>query len=289
MIRRVAIVGHTGRPAVLRAARGLRDRLRRRGLQVRFDARLATGLDGEALALPALARWCDLMITLGGDGTALTGARALAGRRGVLLAVNYGGLGFLTTAESRDLSGAVSAALAGTWPVVARRTLSALVRRKGRTVARGIAANDAVIKAPGGTAAVHLRMKALGHDLGHLVADGIVVATAAGSTAYSMSAGGPLLAPDVEALVVTPVCAHSLATRPLVLAPGSPLDIGVIGSFHRVALLLDGNETADLFPGDEVSVRLQTTRVRMVVDPGRPFIRALQQKLGWQGSRKRSM
>jgi NAD+ kinase len=289
MMRRVAIVGHTGRPAVRRAARRLRDLLRRRGLQVRFDARLVAEIDGDSLALPALARWCDLMITLGGDGTALTGARALTGRRGTLLAVNYGGLGFLTAAESRDLDRAVAATLSGKWPVVKRRTLSALVRRKGRTVARGIAANDAVIKAPGGTAAVHLRMRALGHDLGHLVADGIVVPPAAGSTAYSMSAGGPLLAPDVEALVVTPVCAHSLATRPLVLSAGSPLDIGVIGSFQRVALLLDGNETADLLPGDEVSVRLERSGVRMVIDPARPFIRALQQKLGWQGSRKRSM
>lgn len=288
-VRRVAILGHTQRPAVRRAAAALARTLRRRGIEVRFDARLAAELGAEGGPLREVAGWCDLLVTLGGDGTALAGARALAGRRAPLLPINLGGLGFLTAAEAPEAADAVRHALAGDWPVARRRLLSALVRRRGRTVARGLAMNDAVVKGAGGYTAVHLQMGALGDDLGRLVADGLIAATSSGSTAYSLSAGGPVLAPDVEALVVTPVCPHSLGSRTLVLGPGSDLAIRVIGSFDRIVLLLDGQESVDLTAGDEVRVRLDRAGVRILANPARPFVRSLQRKLGWQGSRKRSL
>ena len=288
-LRRVGILGHTGRPGVRRTALALARRLTRQGRTVRLDARLGATTGKEGVPLPALARWCQVLVTLGGDGTAITGARALAGARGVLLPVNLGGLGFLTVAESRELDLAVRKALAKEWPVVRRRLLSALVRRRGRTLRRAVAMNDAVVKGAGGYAAIHVRMAAMGHDLGHLVADGLIAASAAGSTAYSLSAGGPVLAPDVEAMVVTPVCAHSLGSRSLVLAPGAELVMKVMGSFDRVFLLLDGQESVDLHAGDEVAVRLDRVAVNLVQNPDRPFARSLQAKLGWQGSAKRSM
>jgi NAD+ kinase len=288
-LRRVGILGHTGRPGVRRTALALARRLARQGRTVRLDARLGAQTGKEGVPLPALARWCQVLVTLGGDGTAITGARALAGARGVLLPVNLGGLGFLTVAESRELDLAVRKTLSGAWPIVRRRMLSALVRRRGRTLRRAVAMNDAVVKGAGGYSAIHLRMAAMGHDLGHLVADGLIAATAAGSTAYSLSAGGPVLAPDVEAMVVTPVCAHSLGSRSLVLAPGTELVMKVMGSFDRVFLLLDGQESVDLAAGDEVAVRLDRVAVKLVQNPDRPFARSLQTKLGWQGSAKRSM
>jgi len=262
--------------------------LKRRGLSPIVDARLATELKISGEPLRKLVRTCDVLVTLGGDGTVLAGARAAAGTRCVLLPVNMGGLGFLTVAESPELSSALRGALDGRWPVVERRMVSALVRRRGRTLLRGVALNDAVVKSAGGRSAVHLRLTALGDDLGHLVADGIVVASAAGSTAYSLSAGGPVLAPDVEAVIVTPVCPHSIGSRPLVLAPGSEVGITVIGSFERISLLLDGQERVDLSPRDEVRVRLDRARVRMFQNPARPFGSTLRRKLGWQGSTHRS-
>jgi NAD+ kinase len=289
-VRRVGILGHTGRAGVRRAALALASRLARRRIEVRFDGRFASSMRrDDGLPLPELARWCDLLVTLGGDGTAVGGARALAGRSAALLPVNFGGLGFLTIAESRDLDRAVNHALAGEWPVVRRRLVSALVRRGGRTVMRGIALNDAVVKGAGGVSAIHLRLHTLGHDLGHLVADGLIAATSSGSTAYSLSAGGPVLAPEVEAMVVTPICAHSLGSRALVLPSDAELELRVIGSFERMVLVLDGKVSTDLHPRDEVRVRLDSTGVRVFQNPERPFISALQKKLGWQGSRKRSM
>jgi NAD+ kinase len=289
-LRRVGILGHTGRPGVRRAAADLTRRLGRRGLSVRCDARLAAEMDRpDGLPLRALARWCQMLVTLGGDGTMVAGARALAGTNATLLPINLGGLGFLTVAESRDLARAVDRALSGAWPVARRRLVSALVRRRGRTVTRGIALNDAVVKGSGGVSAVHLQLRALGHDLGRLVADGLIAATASGSTAYSLSAGGPVLAPEVEAMVVTPVCAHSLGSRALVLPPNAELEVRVIGSFDRMVLVLDGQESTDLAAGDEVRVRLDRAAVRVFQNPDRPFLHSLQGKLGWQGSRKRSL
>ncbi len=271
-----------------RAATRLLAQLRRRGVRATVDARLAAelGITGEPLR--RMVRSCDVLVTLGGDGTVLAAARAAVRTRCVLLPVNMGGLGFLTIAESRELSVALRAALAGRWPTVERRLVSALVRRRGRTVLRGVALNDAVVKSAGGRSAVHLRLSALGDDLGHLVADGIVVASAAGSTAYSLSAGGPVLAPDVEAVVLTPVCPHSIGSRPLVLAPGSEVGITVLGSFERISLLLDGQDRVDLAPRDEVRVRLDRGRVRLFQNPARPFAGTLRRKLGWQGSTHRS-
>ena len=177
----------------------------------------------------------------------------------------------------------------GRWPEAKRRLLRARVQREGRVRASGIAMNDAVVKGAGGTAAVHLQMAALGQDLGHLVADGVIAATAAGSTAYSLSAGGPVVAPDVEAMVVTPVAAHSLGSRSLVLAADAELSLRVLGSFDRPMLLLDGQESEALAVGDEVRIRLDRAAVRMVRNPDRPFAKALQGKLGWQGSARRSL
>ncbi len=286
--RRVGILGHTSRPGVRQAAARLATAIGRGGSTVRIAEDLAREMGRDGHRLAAIAKWCDVLITLGGDGTTLRGARALAGRRGVLLPINLGGLGFLTVAEERDAGPALSAALAGRWPVVRRRLVGAVVRRQGRVLHRGRAMNDAVVKTAGGFAALHVRMAALGHDLGHLVADGIVCASASGSTAYSLSAGGPVLAPDVEAFVVTPACAHTLGSRPLVLSPEGLVTLRVLGSSDHAMLLLDGQESLDLAPGDEVDMGLTRAYVRFYQNPEQSFGRSLQAKLGWQGSERRS-
>jgi NAD+ kinase len=288
-VLRVALVGRTGRPDVRRAAARLVRDLGKRGGQVKIDAELAIDIGQPGEPLAKIAKWCELMITLGGDGTALRGARAMAGQKGVMLAVNLGGLGFLTAAEESDLDLAVKAARAGQWEIVPRRLLEAVATRDGQTVHRGRALNDIVVKSSGGYSAVHLRVDALGADLGHLVADGLIAASPSGSTAYSLSAGGPVLAPDVEAFVVTPVCPHTLGSRALVLPKTDRLELTVIGSFDPVVLLLDGQEHLGLAAGDHVSIGLARTAVRMIQNPERPFARALQSKLGWQGSEQRSL
>jgi NAD+ kinase len=287
--RRIGLLGHTGRAGVRREAERLRLKLARRGAEVRLEATLAAEMGVPGAPLDQIARWCQVLVSLGGDGTALTAARALAGHRGTLLPINLGGLGFLTSAEASEADGAIQAALAGEWPVAQRRTVRAVVSRRGWIVRRGIAMNDVVIKTAGGYSAIHLRLKALGDELGHLLADGLIASTAAGSTGYSLSAGGPLLAPDVEALVVTPVCAHSLGSRALVLGTEAELSASLVASADRAVLLFDGQDRVDLEARDEVRARLDRKRVKLFLNPDRPFAHALHAKLGWQGSARRSL
>jgi NAD+ kinase len=286
---RVGLLGRTGRSEVRRtAARLVRD-LARKGAEVRVEAELAEELSKPGHPLGRMAKWCELLVTLGGDGTALRGARAMAGTKGALLSVNLGGLGFLTAAEVADLDFAVKSARAGEWRVVRRHLLDAVATREGQTLHRGRALNDVVVKTSGGYSALHLRVEALGADLGHLVCDGMIAATASGSTAYSLSAGGPVVAPGVEALLVTPVCPHTLGSRALVLSGKDRLKLTVIGSFDPAVMLFDGQEHLGLAPGDQVEVGLGRVSVRMVENPERPFAHALQAKLGWQGSEQRSL
>jgi NAD+ kinase len=213
----------------------------------------------------------------------------MAGRAGALLPVNFGGMGFLTAAEEPELEEAVTAAVAGRWPVSRRRLVGTVLHRKGRVLRPGVAMNDAVIKTAGGYSALHLRLAALGSDLGHLVADGLIAASASGSTAYSLSAGGPVLSQSVEGLVVTPVCPHTLGSRSLVLSARDTLELRLLGALDRVLLMLDGQDAVELEAGDEVKIALARTSVRVFDNPARPLARALQDKLGWQGSERRSL
>lgn len=288
--RRIAIIGHVGRAQVRKAAVALRDRLAKAGALVRIERELAGAVSERGESLAVLARWCEIMISLGGDGTVLTAGRALAGRKGTLLAVNMGGLGFLAAAEGRELDMAVTAALTGKWKTATRTGVETRVKRArgGHPKHIGFAMNDAVIRSARSYSAIHLRVAALGHDLGHLVADGLIAASASGSTAYSLSAGGPLVAPDVDSLVVTPACAHALGSRSLVLSAGSTVTVRVI-SPGPALLVMDGHETEDLAKDDEVELQLAKDRVRVFENPARPFLRTLQSKLGWQGSERRSM
>ena len=286
-IRRVAIVGHTERPGVPRAAARLRSRLERSGLQVRIETALAEGLGAAPVPLAGLARWCHVMISLGGDGTVLTAGRAMAGKRGALLPINLGGLGFLAAAEASELDDAVNAVLAGRWKISARTGVSTRIHRRAGSTSRYFALNDAVVRSETSYAALHMRLIALGHDLGRLVADGLIAASSSGSTAYSLSAGGPVISPELDALVVTPACPHALGSRSLVLGPGSTVTVRVLGP-GAALLVCDGQDPRPLAPGDTVDLALSRSKVRFYENPERPFLRALHAKLGWQGSTRRS-
>ena len=289
-IKTVGIISKPASSAAVMLVPELFEWLEQRGIRLRYDEATAD-YAGRHDALPRerVPEGCDMVIVLGGDGTLLSAARAMAGRRGALLSINLGGLGYLAAAEAREMDEAVAAALEQRWPQVRRRLLATTVQRRGSAPRHGIAMNDAVVKSAGGYSAIHLRLFALGQDLGHLVADGLIAASAGGSTAYSLSAGGPVLSPDLEALVVTPVSPHSLGSRPLVLSAHADVVVRLLGGYDRPVLLLDGQESIDLETRDEVRVRLDRRAVRLLHNPDRPFTFTLRKKLGWQGSAKRSL
>lgn len=231
----------------------------------------------------------DALLTLGGDGTLLRGARSLMGKAVPVLGVNLGRVGFLTAATREELDLALNRLAARDFSIEQRMVLETeIVGARDSRFTLPPALNDVVVHKAGVARMIQLGVKVDGQDVGPYSADGLIIATPTGSTAYSLSAGGPIVAPDVDALVVTPACAHSLASRSLVLSPESVVHATVLT--HRPALVvLDGQETVELARHDEVEIHLARRVVRVYQNPDRPFLRALRSKLGWQGSEKRSM
>lgn len=247
-------------------------------------------LEPELLALapggdPLTAERCaelDLLLTLGGDGTLLRGARMVAQHGVPVLGINLGHLGFLTSASPGEAKEALAQVLAGESSIDARMTLQ--VRAEGRSGgARGewLALNDAAVHMGGVARVIRLAVTAQGEEVGTYSADGIVLATPTGSTAYSLSAGGPIVSPTVDCIVATPICPHTLAVRPLVLPADAEVTVELLPPSKPSVLTIDGQEGATLAPGDRVSVRRGDQPVRLVRFPGQSFFSTLRRKLRW--------
>jgi NAD+ kinase len=277
----VAVVAHGSRPGLSRSLRIIQMALARRKIPVElYDAEEELSFRGRA----AKSR-PGLVISLGGDGTVLAAARSVAGTPVPLLPVNYGGLGFLASAESKELGEALQTALAGKCEVEIQRTLAVRVRSSsGAERSLGIAINDAALRQGDSMRALRADLELDGRSLGTLLADGLVVATAIGSSAYSLSAGGPLLIGGIPALVATPVCPHTLQSRPLVFSGKSVLTAKVFTRGITASVSLDGRPGEELSAGDEVRFSLARQTVRFLRLPGRDSITALRKKLNWQGT-----
>lgn len=280
-IRRAAVVVNPERPHLARPLSAIGGVLRRGGIEVTLyhAPSLATGAFRRLRPAP------ELVVSLGGDGTILAAARALAGSSVPLLAINRGGLGFLASAEQGEARTALGAALEGRCTIETHRLLEVVhhaVRGRARRI--GLAVNDAVLRSADAVRALRAELSLEGQDIGLLLADGLVVATVAGSTAYSLSAGGPLLLGDLAAVVATPVCPHTLGSRSVVLSDKCRLEARVAPRGRGGAVSLDGLPAIEIPAGDTVSFRLTTTRVRFLRLAGRGPARALRDKLNWHGT-----
>jgi NAD+ kinase len=219
------------------------------------------------------------VVAVGGDGTLLLAARKTAPLGIPVLGVNLGRLGFLTTTGVARAESLFSRLTAGRLPRSSRCMLEASVA--GR--ASRLALNEGVIRGTGGMRVIHLEVRVDGQSLGRFVADGLIVATPTGSTAYSLAAGGPVVTPELDALLLTPICPHSLTQRPLVVGPESRVDVSLLdaGRGEKVFLCLDGQLSAPLRRGERVTFRRARERFHAFVDPRAPFFSVLRQKLRW--------
>src|SRR5665213_3425434 len=223
----------------------------------------------------------DLVVMLGGDGTLLAAARAFAFTNTPILAVNLGSLGFLTETPLSDMFGALEAWLAGTAIVESRNLMHAELHREGRTFRKWEALNDVVV-AKGAIA----RMGEFGIELdGEFVAsfraDGVIVSTPTGSTAYSLAAAGPILVPSLDAMVVTPICPHLLTIRPIVVPGNSSICISVEGVPHETVLTVDGQEAVEVLLGDRVVCRKSDRKVKLLRLHKNGLFHVLRSKLSW--------
>jgi NAD+ kinase len=254
--------------------------LQQRGLRVIADEEVGEVTGEPPQPRAPLAGQVDLVIVLGGDGTLLSVARAASDRPVPILGVNLGTLGFLTEITLDELFAALERVLAGEVRVEARMRLDVRALREGRELGRFLALNDAVLTQADLARMIDLETRADGSEVTTYHADGLIVATPTGSTAYSLSAGGPIVLPQLEAFLLTPICPHTLTQRPLVLPYSSHIEI-CVRSRNEVQLTVDGQEGIALREGDVVSVRRSDHPVRLIASPFRSHFEILREKFHW--------
>ncbi len=224
----------------------------------------------------------ELLLTFGGDGTLLRGARFLAGRDVPILGVNLGRVGFLTTATPEHFERQMAEFLNGQYDVEVRGTLQTFVGEASREREGQLALNDVVVHKAGVARVIHVRVTADREEVGQYSADGIIIATPTGSTAYSLSAGGPVVVPDVDALVITAICPHTLAVRPIVVRGEAEVIVELVPPVpDQVLVSYDGQEGAVVEPGHHVRVRRAASSVRLVRLAQKGFFARMRDKLKW--------
>ena len=279
--RKIGIVGQSRGPAVEEAARSLSELADRYDLELYPEPALQELFDGVG---DFVAGRIDLLVSLGGDGTLLRGARLVAPHHTPVLGVNLGHLGFLTSVRPDELTETFASLCGGRYWLDTRFTLEARVLRDGGTESADyMALNDAVLH-KGGFARVIRLAVFVGEDreeVGEYTADGIILATPTGSTAYSLSAGGGIVAPSMECILATPISPHTLAVRPLVLPADTRIEVEVREPSSEVILTIDGQEGEALVNGDRLVVQRGDASVPLVRMEGQSFFSTLRRKLHW--------
>jgi NAD+ kinase len=294
--RRILVVAHTGRPESLSAAVDVVRLLRSAGVlpvvdaESRDDLVKATG-EGELLVLGQTAEVgeLELVIVLGGDGTILRAAELARGGSAPLLGINLGHVGFLAESERDDLASAVGRALERDYLVEERMTLAVRVKLGAEVIYETWALNEATVEKASRERMLEVVIEVDGRPLSSFGCDGVVMSTPTGSTAYAFSAGGPIVWPSLDALLLVPLSAHALFARPLVVGPNSSLAVEVLDRTQGVGVLwCDGRRAVDLPRGARVVARRSPTPVRLArLHPG-PFTDRLVNKFalpvhGWRG------
>ena len=280
-IRRVGICLKHDQPEARELVTGLVDWLRARDLEVGLDAQCAPWVGAEAESVEQLAAGCDLLVSLGGDGTLLSVARAAGTHHVPILGINLGTLGFLTEVNRDELYTALEHFLAGRAEVVSRMRLEVVVTRGDRELGRYQALNEAVVDKDSLSRMIDLRVAADGQSVTTYHADGLIVATPTGSTAYSLSAGGPLVLPGTDVMVLTPICPHALTQRPLVLPHSARIEIVVGSPESQVSLTVDGQQGLALEDGDRIEIERSAHPVDIVASPVRNRYEIMRTKLHW--------
>ena len=282
MTTRLGVIGHHGYDGLSAVLRLLQQEAPGHGYSLRLEeGLLAHAGGGEKLSRPDQV---DALIALGGDGTLLRAARFLGGARVPVLGVNLGKLGFLTACSHEEFPEAFGAFARGEYVVQERMALDATTLADGGTVGVRLRALNDVVVHKGGFARV-LRMRVFADDelISSFAADGLVIATPTGSTAYSLSASGPIIVPTFDSLIVTPVAPHTLALRPTILPPGSVLRVEVDDAPEEVLVTADGQVGTALGTGQRLIVRRAESPVLLVQFEQTSFFSRLRRKLHWGG------
>jgi NAD+ kinase len=284
MIKTVGIISRPRREDIARVVPPLVQWLQAHGAEVTCDSETSGCLGSLAVQThrrEELPGCTDLLIVLGGDGTLLSAARLAADRKVPILAVNLGGLGFLTTVSQDELYSILEEIFSGKHRVSERVMLEAEIVRVGAVIRRQIALNDAVLNKAALARIMDVELRVDGEYVTTYKADGLILSTPTGSTAYSLAAGGPIVYPSVEAFVVTPICPHTLTNRPLVIPDSATIEVEFKAEDDAVFLTLDGQIGIELVRGDQIRIRKAPDKLLLVRPAKKTYYQILRNKLKW--------
>jgi NAD+ kinase len=285
-VRACALIGRFSDPRVAESVGVLLPHLQSRGGEVLVidDGNLPDWLNGDVIALPEeqIAGRADLVIALGGDGTLLYAARLVA-RQGVpLLGINRGRLGFLTDVLPQDMIESVDAAIDGKLAREERTLLRARLCSPDGKVLESLALNDVVLQKSASGRMLDFDVQLNGRFVNSHAGDGMVIATATGSTAYALSCGGPIVEPDLDVIVLAPICPHTLSDRPVVISARTEIEIKLIERFETQAqIVCDGVVIGELAPDDRLEVKAAKERITLLHPADHDYYRLLRSKLQW--------
>lgn len=281
--RHVALVGKYQARGIRSVLEEIAHFLARKGLEVSLDrdTALNTGItDYPALGFAELARECDLAVVVGGDGTMLGTARQLAHSGIALVGINQGRLGFITDVPIERIEQALAPMIAGDYEAEHRTMLEGSVWRDGESIYDGFAVNDVVVSRGPTSSMVELRVDIGGEFVANVRADGVIVASPTGSTAYALSAGGPILHPGIAGWVLAPIAPHDLSNRPIVLPDTGEISIEIV-SGRDTSVNFDMQGLTSLLVGDRISVRRSPHQIRFLHPRGWSYYATLRGKLHW--------
>ena len=283
--KKIGLIAHTGKPGVAELTGTLKKELERAGLAVLVEAKTAAlaGMDSSS-TIPDLGRETDLLVVLGGDGTILHLVGQLGDTIKPVFGINIGALGFLTCSNSSAYAEAVECIAAGKMVFSERTLLEVEVKAPGGGSSHMTGLNDVVLSRGEVSRLIRLKTSVNGEPLTEFNADGLIVATPTGSTAYSLSAGGPILAPESGAFVITPICPHVLTNRSIIVGEDAVIVIEVTEHEYPVFLTVDGREPLRMETGTTVEIRKSARVLPLAAMPGVSFFGVVRQKLKWSGS-----
>lgn len=279
-MRRIGIIAKKGVPEAIDVVRGLLDFLKGRRIKVLVEGEIARELKIRGYKREDMPHKSDIIIVFGGDGTLLSVAR-LVGNSGVpILGVNLGGLGFITEISKDDILENVENILSGRYSFEERITLCADVHRRSRRKAYHTALNDVVISKGALARMIELDIDINNQYVTTFKADGLIISTPTGSTAHSLSAGGPIMYPTLESFLITPICPHTLTSRPIVIPDTFTIDVN-IKTGDDIFLTLDGQVGVPLKVADKVTIKKADYKTRFVLLHDRDYFKILRTKLKW--------
>ena len=284
--RHIALIGKYRSPEIAESLLALAAQLSALGREVMIEeaTAAAVGRNGYAVAdYDAIGVRADLAIVLGGDGTMLNAARQLARFDVPLVGINQGRLGFMTDIALDAMEGSIAALLAGKFVPERRVLLDAEVLRDGHREFATLALNDVVVNKGDTGRMIELDVKVDGELIHVLRADGLIVSTPTGSTAYALSANGPILHPSVAGIAIVPLCPHALSNRPITVSDGSRIDIGLLPT-HDARVHFDGQGRFDARAGDVLRVARSRHSITLLHPPGYSYFAMLREKLHWSST-----